>query len=113
MNNNEKAFCISSELPPEDLGGGISRQIMVHDDEIMMVKVVFEKGAIGYLHQHPHRQVSYVASGVFEVTIDEVKKVLKKGDAFYAAPGLDHGVLCTEAGTLIDVFNPTRQDFLK
>ena len=113
MNNKEKAFCISSELPLEDLGGGISRQIMVHDDDIMMVKVMFEKGAIGYLHQHPHRQVSYVVSGVFEVTIDGIKKVLKNGDAFYAAPGLDHGVLCTAPGMLIDVFNPTREDFLK
>ncbi len=113
MNTKEKAFCNSSELALEDLGGGVSRQIMVHDDEIMMVKVVFEQGAIGYVHQHPHRQVSYVAAGAFEVTIDEVKKVLKKGDAFYAAPGLNHGVLCIENGILIDVFNPTRKDFLK
>ncbi len=113
MNNKEKAFFSTFELPLEDLGGGVSRQIMVHDDEIMMVKVVFEQGAIGYAHQHPHRQVSYVESGVFEVSIDGVKKILKKGDAFYTAPGLEHGVLCTEAGTLIDVFNPTRKDFLK
>ena len=113
MNNKEKAFCNSSDLPVEDLGGGVSRQILVHDDEIMMVKVMFEKGAIGYEHNHHHRQVSYVASGEFEVTINKVKSVLKKGDAFYAAPDLNHGVLCLEAGTLIDVFNPTRQDFLK
>lgn len=113
MNNKEKAFWSSSESAIEDVGDGVSRQIMVHDDAIMMVKVMFEKGAIGYLHQHPHRQVSYVVSGVFEVTIDGVKKILKKGDAFYAAPGLDHGVRCTAPGMLIDVFNPTRKDFLK
>ncbi len=46
INNKGKAFCSSSELPVEDLGGGISRQIMVHDDQIMMVKVMFEKDAI-------------------------------------------------------------------
>jgi len=54
-----------------------------------------------------------VVSGEFEVTINNVKKVLKKGDAFYTAPDLNHGVLCLEAGTLIDVFNPTRLDFLQ
>ncbi len=113
INNKGKAFCISSELPITNLGGGISRQILSHDDQIMMVKVMFEKDAVGYQHNHPHRQVSYVASGEFEVTIDDVKKVLKKGDAFYAAPHLNHGVLCTQSGTLIDIFNPTRLDFLE
>ncbi len=74
---------------------------------------MFEKDAVGYQHNHPHRQVSYVVSGEFEVTINNVKNILRKGDAFYAAPDLNHGVLCLEAGTLIDVFNPTRLDFLE
>lgn len=112
MNKKEKAFCNSSKLAFEELGGGVSRQILVHDEDIMMVKVLFEQGAIGYAHHHPHRQVSYVSSGVFEVIIDGVKKVLKKGDAFYAAPDVNHGVLCVETGMLIDVFNPARKDFI-
>ena len=107
-----KLFCVSHDVEMEQLGEGVSRQIMVHDDEIMMVKVVFEKGAIGHEHDHPHRQVSYIESGVFEVTIDKEKKVLKKGDAFYIPPNLRHGVLCLDSGTLIDVFNPMREDFI-
>ncbi len=110
--DKSKLFCVSDDVEMEQLGGGVSRQIMLHDDEIMMVKVVFEKGAIGNEHDHPHRQVSYIESGVFEVTIDNEKKVLKKGDAFYIAPNLRHGVLCLESGILIDVFNPMREDFI-
>ncbi len=112
MSQKGEAFHLSNKWGVEDLGGGVSRQILLWDDALMMVKVMFEEGAIGYVHSHPHRQVSYVASGAFEVTIDGVKKLLKKGDSFFVAPDLRHGVLCAESGMLIDVFNPSREDFV-
>jgi quercetin dioxygenase-like cupin family protein len=36
---------------------------MSYDDNVMMVKVAFEKGAVGSLHSHYHTQISYVESG--------------------------------------------------
>ncbi len=110
---SEKSFFQTCQMSTEDLGGGISRQILGHDEQIMMVKVSFEKGAIGNAHQHPHRQTSYVDSGVFEVTIGGKTRTLKSGDGFYTAPGEEHGVVCIEEGSLIDVFTPAREDFLK
>ena len=89
------------------------RQIMAYDEHLMMVKVKFNQGAIGTLHQHPHTQSTYVASGCFEVTIGEEKKVLRAGDGYYVAPNLPHGCVCLEAGILIDTFTPMREDFLK
>ncbi len=77
-----------------------------------MVLVRFEKGAIGSLHHHRHRQVSYVESGSFEVTIEGRSEVLKQGDSFFVAPDLVHGVVALEAGCLVDVFSPAREDFL-
>ena len=65
------------------------------------------------LHQHPHTQCTYVASGCFEVTIGDEKKVLKAGDGYYVAHNLPHGCVCLEAGVLIDTFSPMREDFLK
>ncbi|MBK0382357.1 cupin domain-containing protein [Pedobacter sp. SD-b] len=111
MNNN--LFQIESETPWEDLGNGIKRQIYGYDDSVMMVKVKFEAGAIGVLHQHHHAQVTYVESGVFEASIDGNVKTLKQGDGFYAPPHKTHGVVCKETGVLIDVFSPHRADFLK
>jgi quercetin dioxygenase-like cupin family protein len=54
-----------------------------------------------------------VASGCFEVTIGEEKKILRAGDGYYVAPNLPHGCVCLEAGVLIDTFTPVREDFLK
>lgn len=106
------AFIASDEKPWEQLGGGVQRKILGYDDQLMMVLIQFEKGAVGSLHHHVHRQVSYVASGKFEITIDGNKKILKQGDGFFVAPDLVHGVVALEAGSLVDIFTPARQDFL-
>jgi quercetin dioxygenase-like cupin family protein len=110
--NKDKSFIIADQISWETVGNGIERKILGHDDEVMMVAVRFEKGAVGALHYHVHRQISYVESGSFEVTIDGNKKVLSKGDCFFVAPDLEHGVFALEAGTLIDIFVPSREDFL-
>jgi quercetin dioxygenase-like cupin family protein len=49
---------------------------------------------------------------VFEVTIGNEKKMLMAGDAFYIPPNVIHGALCIEAGVLIDIFSPMREDFI-
>lgn len=107
-----KPFNISGDIEWEVLDGGVDRKILGYDDEIMMVRVRFEKGAIGSLHHHVHRQISYVESGKFEITVDGNKKVLQQGDCFFVSPDLVHGAVALEQGSLIDIFAPARQDFL-
>jgi len=94
-------------------GPGIQRQVFGYDDKIMLVKVKFEKGAVGSLHEHFHSQATYVESGVFELTIGADKKILSAGDGYYVPPHALHGCICIEPGTLIDVFSPFREDFLQ
>lgn len=78
----------------------------------MIVKVKFDKGAVGTQHTHPHSQATYVASGKFELSIGGVKKILEAGDGYYVAPDEIHGCVCLEPGILIDTFSPYREDFL-
>lgn len=107
-----KEFIADSELVWEDLGGGLKRKIMAYDDNLMMVKVAFEKGGTGTLHSHFHTQMSYVESGEFEITIGERKQVLRQGDVYYIPPHVVHGALCLSAGMLVDIFTPMREDFI-
>lgn len=113
MEKKSDTYQIASDIQWENVGEGIVRQIMAYDERLMMVKVKFEQGAIGSLHQHSHTQCTYVASGCFEVTIGDEKKVLRAGDGYYVAPDHLHGCVCLEAGVLIDTFTPMREDFLK
>lgn len=112
MTQQSKAFLFGSEMPVEEVENGIQRQILGYNDEIMMVKASFPSGSEGYVHSHRHSQVTYVESGVFEVNINGEIKTLKAGDSFFIEPHIDHGAICTEAGSLIDVFSPKRDDFL-
>jgi quercetin dioxygenase-like cupin family protein len=113
MKTKSADFLIGSELPVENPAPGVTRQILGYDEQLMLVKVMFEQGAVGYAHTHFHSQSTYVASGKFEVTINGKIRTLSAGDGFYTEPDVIHGVVCLEEGILIDAFSPMRQDFLK
>lgn len=113
MKTRSANFMVGAEIPWEQVGEGLSRQILGYDGQIMLVRVKFEKGAIGYVHEHYHSQSTYVVSGQFEVMINGEKKILQAGDGFYVEPDAPHGAVCLEDGELIDVFSPVRADFLK
>ena len=85
---------------------------MAYDGQLMMVKVKFDKGAVGSMPEHYHSQATYVVSGKFELTIGDKKEILSAGDGYYVAPDELHGCVCLEAGILIDTFSPVRADFL-
>ncbi len=66
-------FVYEKEKVWEPAGDGVTRQIMGYNRQAMLVKVKFEKGAIGICHTHYHTQVTYVVSGKFEFTIQEMR----------------------------------------
>lgn len=107
-----KVFIRDSEIAWETTGPGTKRKIISYDDRLMVVRVEFEKGAVGSVHQHHHSQITHIESGAFEVEIGGDKEILRKGDAFYIPPNVLHGAVCLEPGTLIDVFSPMREDFV-
>ncbi len=111
MKAQSKPFFISKNEKTYVAGEGMTRQFTGYDDNIMMVKINLEKGAIGAKHQHPHSQVSYVVSGKFEMTIGDQVEIISAGDGYYVEPNVIHGCVCLEAGILIDVFTPIREDF--
>ncbi|MFD2523966.1 cupin domain-containing protein [Emticicia soli] len=108
----EKTLVEDKELPWEIVGDKVKRKIMSYSKDLMLVKVAFEKGGIGAVHKHPHLQISYIANGVFEITIDGETKLLKEGDVYFVPSDILHGAVCIEDGVLVDVFNPMREDFI-
>lgn len=108
-----KVFITDSEIDWEPTAPGMRRKIMAYDERLMLVRVEFETGGVGALHSHYHTQISHVESGAFEVEISGDKQVLRAGDVFYVPPHAVHGAVCLEAGVLIDVFSPMREDFVK
>jgi quercetin dioxygenase-like cupin family protein len=96
----------------ETVADGLSRKIGAHNDNLMIVEVHFEAGTTAPLHHHVHEQITYVMSGKFEFTVGDKTYVVGAGDSLYKQPNIEHGATCLEAGTLLDVFTPHREDFL-
>ena len=106
-----------AETPIIDVKPGLQRQILCYNDNIMLVKVFFNKEMVGQcppLHSHPHAQCSYVVSGKFEFHCgDKEPVILTAGDSYYIEPNTPHEAYCLEEGVLIDGFTPIREDFMK
>ena len=107
-----KHYTLPADTVWTEVAPGNHRAVLSHRPEMMLVAFRFEEGAIGALHSHPHTQVSYVAEGAFDVTVDGVTTRLEQGSSFIVAPDLLHGVVALRKGMLIDTFTPRRDDFL-
>ena len=106
------SFDMNEDITLIDLGNGVKRKIMSHSQNVMLVEVYFEKGAIGKPHKHIHEQINYVQKGSFEVTVDGVTKIVKENDSMFIEPNVLHGCIALEEGVLLNVFTPRRDDFL-
>ena len=96
-----------------DLGGLVKRKVLAYSDNIMNVELLFEKGAKGEMHSHPHEQIGYVIEGSL-VFHEECKEdvTLSTGDSYIVAPNVSHGIDCLTNVKLLDIFTPMREDFI-
>ena len=108
-----KPFALPEDTIWTEVAPGNRRAVLSERPELMLVAFSFDKDAIGALHSHPHTQVSYVAEGSFEVTIDGTARTLGTGSSFIVRSGLPHGVKALEAGRLVDSFTPARREFVE
>ncbi|WP_417209096.1 cupin domain-containing protein [Antarctobacter sp.] len=107
-----KNYFPESENTLFDAGGGLTRKVGAYNDNAMVVEVHFETGTVAALHSHPHEQITYVISGKFAFTVGDDSYIVSAGDSLYKQPNIVHGATCLEAGTLLDIFTPHREDFL-
>jgi quercetin dioxygenase-like cupin family protein len=107
-----KNFFPRNEQALIDVGGGLTRKVGAHNDNLMCVEVHFETGTVAARHHHPHEHITYCISGKFEFTVGDQTYIVAAGDQLYKQPNIEHGATCPEAGTLLDIFTPHRKDFL-
>lgn len=106
-------FVKNEEKEYKDLGGGTLRKVLAYSDNIMNVELLFDKGAKGAMHKHPHEQIGYVVSGSL-VFHEEGREdvVLNAGDSYIVASNIMHGIDCLTEVKLLDIFTPMREDFV-
>ena len=108
----DEPVVFSRDAALTDLGSGVQRRVLAYNDQMMIVEVHFEKGGVGAPHTHPHQQMTYVQSGRFCFTIDGKDYEVAQGDTLNFPSNILHGTVCLEAGILLDIFHPVREDFV-
>ena len=64
---------------------------MVSDTDLMFVRCHLEPGAAHKFHHHPKmEEILYILSGTAEQWVEQEKKIMKPGDAFYVPAGVVH-----------------------
>ena len=108
----DQRWVFHSDALAQSAGEGVTRRVLAYNSQLMCVENRFEQGAVGPAHSHPHTQITYVVSGRFSFTIDGETRQVAAGDTLLKKDGVPHGCTCLEAGVLLDIFNPMREDFL-
>ena len=63
-------------------------------------------------HSHPHEQVTHLLEGVFELTLNGVKQVMKAGQVIVIPSNAVHSGKALTACRILDAFSPRREDYL-
>lgn len=91
---------------------GVTRKIHEPGAQLMMMEVLFEEGAEGFAHSHPHEQLTYCLEGKLAFHIDGKEIIVEEGNSLRIPSNAIHGVKALTKSKLLDVFTPLREDLL-
>ncbi len=109
---------MSDEMPPSRpwiaMTAGIRRRTLASGAGMMQMVVEFEARARLPEHRHVHEQVTFVVSGKLRLTLHGGTETheLTAGESFYLASNVLHAAEAPEEATVLDTFNPPREDLL-
>jgi quercetin dioxygenase-like cupin family protein len=96
----------------QKLSDTISGQFVM-GTQSMLVKWIFKKGAVVPLHFHPNEQITWITSGIAEVTSQGKTFLLKQGSIMIFPPYIPHEFLMLEDTIDFDFFSPIRDDWFR
>jgi quercetin dioxygenase-like cupin family protein len=98
-------------VPLEDLKPLLQRQFVV-GQEIMLARVLLQKGCIVPEHSHHNEQLTYVLEGALKFWIDGREIVVRAGEVLCIPAHMPHKAEALENTVDLDVFNPPRADWI-
>ncbi|MNZ30145.1 Cupin domain protein [compost metagenome] len=91
---------------------GVSLDVLAVGEKSMVAKMNYIKGNYVSAHAHPNEQSGYVISGKYRLKTDTLDVELNPGDSYSIPENVTYSFEIIEAGEVIDVFTPIREDYL-
>ena len=98
-------------IPLEDLNPLLKRQFVV-GQEIMLARVLLDKGCIVPEHSHPNEQLTYIVEGALKFWIGGKEIVVHAGEVLCIPSNMPHKAEALEYTVDLDVFTPPRADWI-
>jgi quercetin dioxygenase-like cupin family protein len=100
-----------NDIEVEHLSSLIGRQMIVGTN-VMVARILLNKGARVPLHSHHNEQITYVLDGVMKFFLDNREVIVSAGEVLCIPPNMPHEAIALEDTVDLDVFNPPRQDWI-
>jgi quercetin dioxygenase-like cupin family protein len=99
-------------VPGEQLNPRLHRRT-VHVARMTIARLELRKEARVPEHSHPHEQVTMVERGALKFSIGGEERTVRAGEILAIAPGEPHSVEALEDSTVVDLFSPVREDWIR
>ncbi len=90
---------------------GVTFDLLAVGEKLMVTRMRYRAGMRASSHTHPHEQAGYVISGRYRQTVVGASHELHPGDSYVIPGGVEHGMEALEAGEIVDIFTPARDEF--
>lgn len=100
-----------NNVQPVETLEGIFRRTLLYNDSLMLCHFILEKNAEVPIHSHSEHQIGYVIKGKLKFITEEGEFIAKEGDSYVFDSNEKHGAIILERAEVIDVFNPSREDY--
>ncbi len=91
---------------------GVDFVVLSIGNDSMVTKMLYKSTDNVPLHKHPNEQSGYVVSGKYILRFGGQEYELTPGDTYSIPANIEHSIEIVEAGQVVDVFTPIRQDYL-
>ena len=99
-------------MPAEQLNPQVTRRA-VHTENLTIARLQIAKDAVVPEHSHVNEQVATVERGALRFEIGGRELILRAGESVAIPSNVPHSVVALEDTTVVDVFSPRRDDWLR
>lgn len=91
---------------------GVDFVLLSCGEKSMVTKMLYKTTDRVPMHAHPNEQSGYIVSGKYRLKFNEYDEILESGDAYTIPANVQHTLEILEAGEVVDVFTPPREDYM-
>ena len=90
---------------------GVFRRTLIYNDSLMVCHFTLNENAEIPMHSHKEHQIGYIIRGKIRFLTENGEFLAREGDSYVFDANEKHGAQILEESEVIDVFNPSRDDY--